>query len=113
MDITDDRLDAFRKQEEERRLEQLHHDIRALMATESGRRLAWWLLETSGVYQSSYRDNAQAMAYAEGKRAFGLMFLQHISALAPKEYLTMQQEASNGRLEREHRRQHAIDSATD
>lgn len=106
-----DTTDAWRHDEAQRRSEQLQHDIRALMATESGRRLAWWLLDSAGIYQSSYRDSAQAMAYAEGRRAFGLMFLQHIAAIAPNEYLLMQQEAHHERNERQLRRQHASGDA--
>lgn len=117
MAITDLTLDEeaalaqWDRAENERALEQLQNDIRTLMASESGRRIAWWLLESAGVYQSSYRDSAHAMAYAEGKRAFGLQFLQWISTLTPNDYLLMQQEASNGQHDRQRDRQRAIRDA--
>lgn len=105
-------LAQWNREENERALEQLQSDIHNLMSSESGRRIAWWLLESAGVYQSSYRDSAHAMAYAEGKRAFGLQFLQWISTLTPNDYLLMQQEASNGRHDRQHDRERAIRDAT-
>lgn len=94
-------LAQWNREENERALEQLQSDIHNLMSSESGRRIAWWLLESAGVYHSSYFDSAHAMAYAEGRRAYGLKFLEKISILTPDQYLIMQQEANNGRLERQ------------
>ena len=95
--------DDARERETERQLEQIAQDICALMCSAQGRRFAWWVLEMSGVYHSSYRDNPQAMAYAEGKRAFGNQFLDWLSTVAPQEFLLMQQEALYERHERRQR----------
>lgn len=102
-----ERNDDAHRREAERQLEQIEQDIRALMDSVQGRRFAWWVLEISGVYHSSYRDNPQAMAYAEGKRAFGNQFLDWLSTVAPQEFLLMQQEAL---YERHERRQRLADS---
>lgn len=99
---------AWRKEEAERYTEQLAWDVSALMVSESGRRLAWWVLSTAGIYHTSYRQNALEMAFVEGKRDLGLRFLDLIQKHASNEFLLMQQEQSNERRERDARKQHAI-----
>lgn len=90
--------------------EQIAADLAKLMDEPWGRRIAWWLLDTAGIYHLSYRDTPQAMAFAEGKRAFGLLFLDRITAHAAENYLLMQQEALHERHERRHRLAASADS---
>lgn len=114
MDTTDNQAEAlakWAKAEQERQQEQFEDDLQRLMATESGRRFVWWLLESAGIYHSSFRKDALEMTFAEGKRANGMVLLDFVSTVTPTEYLIMQQEAFNGRQQRQHRRDLAIRDA--
>ena len=77
--------------------EQIEADLAKLMNEAWGRRIAWWLLDMAGIYHLSYRDNPQAMAFAEGRRAFGVQFLDWVATNEPDNYLLMQQEARHER----------------
>lgn len=83
----------------------LARDITRLMQDAGFRRFVWWLLEQAGIYHSSFRSDALQMARCEGRREQGLMLLDLISSITPKEYILTQQEAANERRERDaHRR---------
>ena len=83
----------------------LARDITRLMQDAGFRRFVWWLLEQAGIYHSSFRSDALQMARCEGRREQGLMLLDLISIITPKEYILTQQEAANERRERDaHRR---------
>lgn len=88
--------------------EQISADLAKLMAEPWGRRIAWWLLDMAGIYHLTYRDNSQAMAFAEGRRAFGVQFLDWITTHEPDNYFLMQQEALDERQQRS-RQQHGGD----
>lgn len=72
--------------------EQEEKDWRALMESAFGRRIVRALLADAGIYHSSYRESVQAMAYAEGRRAFGLLILERASREKDL-FLLMQKEA--------------------
>lgn len=67
-------------------------DLRWLMKSRQGRRVAHRHLERLGVFQSSFNTNALTMAFNEGRRNEGLRFLGQLNAACPEEYITMLQE---------------------
>jgi hypothetical protein len=68
-------------------------DMRWLMSDPRGRRFVWRQLEESGIYRSSYSNDALAMAFNEGERNRGLKLLDEISRHCPKGLSEMQKEA--------------------
>ena len=71
---------------------QLRDDIRHLMGTRAGRRVAWDLLGRAGIFHSSYSESSKAMAYREGRRSLGLEYLTLISQHCPEQYDKMMTE---------------------
>lgn len=82
----------------ERRQEQRGEDLRALMSTEWGRRIAYWqIYELSGVTRRSYNAGIKygaelSMAHGEGMREVGLELLRLVKETAPDQYLAMMAE---------------------
>lgn len=72
-------------------------DIKWLMSSPRGRRLAWWLLEKAGVNRTSYSNSGSAMAFNEGQRNMGLMIQADIVSLAPERYMEMLVEGRSGK----------------
>lgn len=68
-------------------------DIEKLMETAAGRRIVWRLLETCKVFASTFSAEPMAMAFAEGQRNIGLLFLADVMEMAPKKYMIMTLEA--------------------
>jgi hypothetical protein len=62
-------------------------DVAWLMSGRRGRRIVWRLLESAGVFATSFRADALSMAFAEGCRNEGLRLLAQVHALP--EYATM------------------------
>lgn len=81
-------LAAEREQQREREQREVD-DFKWLMHNERGRRVVWRLLEQSGVYRSSYADNANTTFFREGERNMGLRVLDMIHASAPEKYQQM------------------------
>lgn len=63
-----------------------------MLKLKQGRRWVWALLEHTGVFRSSYRQDALAMAFCEGERNVGLRLLADLNRLAPQAYALMQAE---------------------
>lgn len=72
-------------------------DLKVLMSKRQGRRFVWRLLERAGVFQPVFNTNAMAMAFAEGKRNYGLHILAQIHAVCPEQYTTMIKERHDDR----------------
>lgn len=72
---------------------QMQGDIRNLMGTASGRRLAWYLLSQFGIFSDGFSNDALIMAHSSGRRSCGLQLLQLIEAYAPQQYDKMAKEA--------------------
>ena len=66
-------------------------DFKWLMGNKRGRRIVWRLLEKTGVFRTSFRLNNE-MAFLEGQRNVGLIYLDAINANCPELYLTMLKE---------------------
>jgi len=67
-------------------------DMRQFMGTLGGRRLAWQLLGSFGLFRTSYSPEPGAMAFAEGRRSAGLELLALIDQHCPEQYEQMRRE---------------------
>lgn len=67
-------------------------DVKWLMSSPRGRRLAWWLLDKAGVNRTSFNNSGSAMAFNEGQRNIGLMLQAQIIEQSPDAYMTMLNE---------------------
>ena len=74
-------------------------DVKWLMGNKRGRRVVWRLLDTAGIFRSSFNTNAMAMAFAEGSRNSGLRILNLIHTLCPEHYNAMLKEQTSERTE--------------
>ena len=91
--------DLQRKEKEDaRRLarEQEEEDLRWLMSTKQGRRVAHQILSMTGMFRSSYTGNSETF-FREGMRNVGLILTNSLHTLTPSEYLLMLEEAQNAR----------------
>lgn len=64
-------------------------DIKWLMSSPRGRRVAWWLMEKAGVHRTSFNNSGSVMAFNEGQRNMGLMLQAQVIECSPDAYLTM------------------------
>lgn len=63
-----------------------------LVGTAPGRRVAWRLLESAGVFRLSYAGNPHETAFREGRRSIGLELLALIVNHMPHSYAAMLSE---------------------
>lgn len=94
-----------RAREQQERREKLARDeelgdVKWLMSSRRGRRMAWRQLERAGVFRLSFNTNAMSMAFAEGNRNAGLALLDQIHRACPEAYPVML--AENGPKEPTH-----------
>lgn len=84
--------------EARKRLDQevAEQDLRWLMSSKRGRRIAWRLLGQAGVFRISFNTNAMQMAFNEGNRNYGNWFLEQVNTLCPELYPVMCKEQRNG-----------------
>lgn len=73
---------------------QAHDDLRWLLADPRGRRAAWRLLETAGVFRISFLPGADPtlVAFREGERNVGLSLLGDLLSANPAGYAQMLME---------------------
>lgn len=72
-------------------------DIKWLMSSPRGRRLAWWFLEKAGVNRTSFSNSGSAMAFNEGQRNMGLMLQADIVSHAPDRFMEMLEEGRSNK----------------
>lgn len=82
------------------RLEELGA-VTNLLRDRAGRRWLYNLLGFCHAYESSFRTNALAMAYAEGERNVGLRIIADLTEASPELYFQMHKEMSDERLWRD------------
>lgn len=87
----DDKAEAL-KQKQENARKTFVEDVKWLMSSPRGRRLAWWLLEKAGVNRTSFNNSGSVMAFNEGQRNMGLMLQAQIVENCPEAFLTMLDE---------------------
>jgi len=68
-------------------------DIKWLMSTARGRRIANSLLQQAGVFRLSFSTDALQMSFNEGNRNTGLRLLAAITEHCPNRYVEMMNEA--------------------
>lgn len=85
------RLEKHARQEE-------REDVKWLMKSRQGRRIAWRLLELTGVFRSSFTGNNETF-FREGMRNVGLVLMAQINEACPDQYTTMVQEHRNARTD--------------
>lgn len=81
--------DLALQEEKARRLET--DDLKWLMSDKRGRRVMWRLLETTGVYRSSFTGNSETF-FREGQRNVGLRLLSDIHEHCPDAFVVMLKE---------------------
>lgn len=64
------------------------NDLRWMLSDPRGRRIAWRLLEVSGVFRISFTGNSETF-FREGCRNVGLQFLHEILEVDPRILSTM------------------------
>lgn len=74
-------------------------DLSAVMATAAGRAVMWRLLSFTGVFRQTFTGDWGTTAFREGKRSTGIYFHAAILTDHQREYILMQQEAENRRIE--------------
>lgn len=82
--------DAQARATERRRLELA--DMKQLLGTPHGRRIAWRWLDKAGVYRTSFTGNSSTF-FNEGQRNMGLLLLADIHEACPEQYAVMLEEA--------------------
>lgn len=67
-------------------------DLRFIMGSASGRRFVWRILETAGLYRSSFTGNSETF-FREGMRNIGLQLVGQIHSVCPDQYAIMVKES--------------------
>jgi len=77
-------------------LEQLRldEDVRAVLSTYRGRAFIWRVLEQAGIYRTTFNEEPNVSAFAEGMRQMGLLVIARVDAVDPNAYAKMRREAS-------------------
>ena len=70
-------------------------DLKWLMSSKRGRRIANSLLQQAGVFRTSFNTNALQMSFNEGNRNTGLRLLAAITETCPERYAEMLEESKN------------------
>lgn len=69
-------------------------DLKAVLGTPQGRRFIWRLLGQAGIFRPSFvAGSPDTTAFNDGARNQGLNLMAEVMSEAPKQFLTMQQEA--------------------
>lgn len=69
-------------------------DVVWLMGSKRGRRILWRILESAGVFKTSFSTDALLMAFSEGTRNEGLKILSAIHTHCPEKYHLMAKEGT-------------------
>lgn len=85
------------KTRERLRAEREANDLRAILATEQGRRFYWNLLCYCRIFTSSMTGNSQTF-FHEGMRQVGLKLLADLNDHAPEAYFLMLKESKEDDL---------------
>lgn len=72
-------------------------DLRWLMNTKRGRRLAFRILNTNGAWARTFNTNAMQMAFNEGRRHSATVFEDELIACCFESYLEMIRENKSGK----------------
>jgi hypothetical protein len=89
-------VDTDRREEKETEEE----DLKWLMSSRRGRRIVWRLLDSAGVFRSSFSPTAMVMAFQEGNRNYGVRILAMVHQHCSDVYPTMLKENTIGKPRR-------------
>jgi hypothetical protein len=81
-----------RKSKDELKRSQELNDLKSILDKDFGRRYIWRLLETCGVYRSSFTGNSTTF-FNEGERNIGLKILAEIGEADPDAISKMMKES--------------------
>lgn len=68
------------------------NDLKKVLGFPEGRRFVWELLSDSGIFHTSFSQNALTMAFNEGHREIGLGILDEINKNMPELFTQMRNE---------------------
>lgn len=91
--------DEIRKDREINRalaIQTVNDDLIWLMGDARGRRYVYRIIESSGLYKSSYATDNQTY-FNEGQRMVALRIISELKAITPENYIVMLQEHLNDR----------------
>ena len=74
-------------------------DLSKLMASSFGRAFMWRVLSFSGAFRQTFTGDWGTTAFREGKRSVGIYLHAAVLTDCPHEYILMQQEAENRRVQ--------------
>jgi len=66
-------------------------DLTRVLASESGRRFLWYLMDRAHVFRSSFTGNSETF-FREGERSVGLFVLAGVLDVGPEVFGRMQKE---------------------
>ncbi|MDT3597021.1 MULTISPECIES: Bbp19 family protein [Cronobacter] len=69
-------------------------DIRAVMGTESGRRVIWRVLSQGKPFSTTFAGDPYVTAFNEGQRNMAVVLMTHVMTCCPELYLKMADEAA-------------------
>lgn len=75
--------------------------VKSLMAHSDGRRWVWLRLSEAQLFTSDETLDPMRMAFDKGRKQFALQLLRDVNRFAPKEYITMTEEATSVALRQE------------
>jgi hypothetical protein len=82
-----------RKVELSRRRRDRHlNDIRVMVASVEGRRFYWKVMESCGIFQTSFTGEVNSTMFNEGRRSIGLLMLFDLMEAKPSAFEQMKRE---------------------
>jgi hypothetical protein len=90
----DEAIDKNKESQKEykNRRDRERDDLKTVLKKPEGRRVIWGILETCGVFKSSFALNSMQGAFNEGKRDIGLALLADLNEAEPQMFAQMQSE---------------------
>jgi hypothetical protein len=90
-DVDSNEAEAQRKRADTLKQLRDEGDLKWLMSDKRGRRVIWRLLESTGLYQSSFTGNSETF-FREGRRDVGLKLLATVQDVTPDGFMLMMKE---------------------
>ena len=84
--------------------EQGLRDMRAVLSTQAGRSVVWWLLSEAGLYRATEPGPIEVLAYAAGERNQGQKLLARVIEADVDAYLEMSRERLGGAKTKQEKR---------
>lgn len=85
--MSDETAATIRKQQRDR--EELTRAFRDVLASASGKRVLFWILEQSAIYRDAYSGDDAATNYTLGQQSIGRKLINHMDQIDPRIYPTL------------------------